>query len=92
MGQITKEFLQEVEKNLYWGGPGGKTVLTANDIVKYIRLAYEGNNKDIPEKYKEFSSMMKIHWTNMNDMSLENQKKYLQDQVLGLYEHIKSDD
>lgn len=87
---IDEKLLQEIEKILYYGAPGGKTQKEATELVDYIQFAFEENLEKVPRKYREFAQMLKNNWRKMRNLSLENQKKYLQSQVAGLREHIKN--
>jgi hypothetical protein len=86
---MNKEDLQEIEQILYYGTLGAKREKEAGELVKYIGLAFEKKLDKIPQKYRVFAQMMKHHWKNMQDISLEHQKKYLHTQVAGLWEHLK---
>lgn len=87
---IDQKLLQEIEKILYYGASGGKTQKEATKLIDYIQFAFEEKLEKVPKEYWEFAQMLKNNWRKMQDLSLENQKKYLQSQVADLRKHIKN--
>ncbi len=85
---MEKDVLTEIDQILYKGVPGGKKedVEKADDIINYVRLAYEDKLEEIPEEYREFAQLAKHHWQEMRQLSHGNQKMHLHKQVHGLLE------
>lgn len=81
---MNKKLLTKIEEILYWGVPGGKTEEEANQLIEYVSLAHQGKLGNIPKEYQSFAQEMKKHWEDMENLSLSEKKKFLQNKILNL--------
>ncbi len=90
MKEEYKKMLSSIETDLYFGiGENGSKSERAEKIILSVKLAYEEELSKVSEDLREFAQTAKNHWPELQDLKLEDQKKYLQKQVHGLLETLK---